>query len=414
MRITQIHAADQGGGAEAVVLAHHMQLRARGEDARLVVARKHTDAPGVESIPYVRGPKGLRRLARWREALTGHQYVYEPSFRNLLASLPGRTDVVHLHSLHGSGGYAELTPLIGLARRVPTLLTLHDLWWLTGHCAHPQECLRWQIGCGSCPDLARYPAIRRDGTRANFKVKQRVATEAGFHLIAPSAWVRSQVAQSPILRSLPLTIVFNPIDTRTFRPGDRATARASLGVGASERVLLVVAQHLRSPFKGVEPLIGALGALPRPDTRLLLVGHDAELLASKSRLPAIPLEPITDRERMADCYRAADLLLMPSKVETFGLVAAEAMACGTPVVAFPAGALGDVIVDGEGGRVVPQDDMTAFIGAVNGLLDDEDQRSRLSASAAVKAARDFSLEAHTEACLRVYRAHRDTFRRHLQ
>lgn len=407
LRIALVHAADIGGGAEAVVMAHHAELLRLGVDARLLVARKHGDSPGVEQMRYVRGPKGLRRMARWWEAATGRQYVYEPSFRALVRDLPAQADVVHLHSLHGSGGYAELPPLVAMAQRVPTVLSLHDLWWLTGHCAHPQECERWKIGCGNCPDLARTPAISRDATRANFRVKQKVAAAAPLHLIVPSQWVRERVAESPILRHLPVTVVNNPIDTAIYKPMGRVEARQRLGLAQDKRILLMAAQFLQSPFKGIMPVLDALAGDAFRDVQLILIGRDSKIVAQRARLPVVSIPFVTDRAAMADYYRAADLLLMPSKVETFGLVAAEAMACGTPVAAFPAGGLGDVVVDGEGGVVTTQDDASAFVSAVAGLLDDPERRSRLSRSAAERVLREFNLEAHSQACLRVYRAHAD-------
>lgn len=409
MRITQVHSSDLGGGAEAVVLAHHQNMRGLGIDAKLIVARKHLEEAGVQQIPYVRGPKGFRRAARWLESVTGRQYIYEPSFRATIEALPAQADVVHVHSLHGGGGYAELAPLVDLANSVPTLLSLHDLWWLTGHCAQPQECERWRTGCGRCPDLKRTPAIPRDGTRANFNSKRRIASSANFHLIAPSEWVKARVAESPILAHLPVTVVFNPVDTDLCKPGERTSARRNLGLAEDKRVLLVVAQYLGSPFKGVDALLQELEADAVPDAQLVLVGRDADAVAARTRMPVTTFPFLSDRARMAELYRAADLLLMPSTVETFGMAAAEAMACGTPVIAFPAGGLGDVVGQ-DGGVVVQQGDMGGFIAAIRQVLDDDDLHRGLSAAAAVRAVREFSLSAHTQACLKTYKAHIAQFR----
>ncbi len=68
--------------------------------------------------------------------------------------------IVQCHNLHG--GYFDLRALQWLSARVPTLLTLHDMWTLTGHCAHALGCDRWRTGCGRCPDLKLDPAIRAD------------------------------------------------------------------------------------------------------------------------------------------------------------------------------------------------------------------------------------------------------------
>jgi D-inositol-3-phosphate glycosyltransferase len=106
---------------------------------------------------------------------------------------------------------------------------------------------------------------------------------------------------------------------------------------------------------------------------------------------------------LADYYRAADALLMPSRAETFGMVAAEAMACGTPVVAFAAGGLADVIGDSEGGLLVESGDVSALSLALKDMLGNDALRQRISISASARSQREFSLVTHTNRCLDVYR-----------
>lgn len=408
LRVAQVHSSDIGGGAEAVARLHHLEMRRRRIDASLFVAQKTGGDPGVERIDYVRGPMGFRRLARFIERTTGRQYVYSPSFRALLDGLPERADLVHLHSLHGQSGYADISGVSRLSQRVPTVVTLHDLWLLTGHCAHPLECGRWMNGCGACPDLARYPSIPRDGTRANWKRKQSAFEDARVHLVVPSAWVEHQVRNSEILGHLPVSVVHNPVDTGVFFPRDRGEARHRLNLPAT-LIVLLVAQYLNSRFKGVSQGIEALNLLPNPKPFLVAIGKDAATALARYDGNGVSVEYQDEQSGLADYYRAADVLLMPSIAETFGMVAAESMACATPVVAFAAGGLVDVVGE-AGGVLVPEGDVAAMSAALATLLAQHQHRIDLGSSAAKSAATRFGLASHTDSCLRIYESLLDSQR----
>ncbi len=85
-----------------------------------------------------------------------------PAAWRLAELAPRRPQIVHAHNLHGN--YFDLRALPALCQAAPLVLTLHDAWLLAGHCAHSMGCERWRTGCGNCPDLGVYPAVRRDAT----------------------------------------------------------------------------------------------------------------------------------------------------------------------------------------------------------------------------------------------------------
>src|SRR4030095_8523730 len=92
--------------------------------------------------------------------LAGHEDFDYPGTWNLLNLTPEPPLIVHGHNLHSD--YFDLRALPWLSNKVPVVLSLHDAWLLSGHCAHSFDCDRWRIGCGDCPDLTIYPALRRD------------------------------------------------------------------------------------------------------------------------------------------------------------------------------------------------------------------------------------------------------------
>lgn len=402
LRIIQITGSDVGGGAESVVRQHHQELSRQGHQVQLLVGRKQTDDPATTQIPFRRGPKGVLRTARWLQRTSGLQNLYSPGFRAIEDSFAFTPDILHFHSLHGVDSFAELSVVRRLSRKYPTVVSMHDLWLMTGHCGHPLSCPKWKTGCGNCPDLLLYPAVSRDATRWNFRSKRRAFREAAVQLVVPSDWLRIQVQQSPVLKHLPISVIENPVDTQTFCPGDATAFRAAHGIDPAERTVILVAQHLQNPFKGIEDGIKVLNDITTKNVKVILVGNAATDVANRLSLPTLVLPFTTSKDELANYYRMADLLLMPSRGETFGLVAAEAMACGTPVVAFHVGGLPEVIGGDTTGVVIEERDHTAMTRAIDDFLADDAKLARVSASASQRINQQFTLPRHSGRTLNLY------------
>jgi D-inositol-3-phosphate glycosyltransferase len=187
------------------------------------------------------------------------------------------------------------------------------------------------------------------------------------------------------------------VDHAFFSPGDRAGARAALrhlrlGDGP---VLLFVGRI--QPLKGLDVAVRALAALGRPDATLVVVGGAsgtagaAEVARIEGLIDDLGLQ---DQVRMADpqphhllstYYRAADVCVVPSRSESFGLVALEAAACGTPVVAANVGGLRTLVVEGETGFLIEGREPDAFAVRVDQILRDERLAAVLGAEAARRA-----------------------------
>jgi D-inositol-3-phosphate glycosyltransferase len=179
-----------------------------------------------------------------------------------------------------------------------------------------------------------------------------------------------------------------------FSPGDQAGARKALGIG-NHPVLLFVGRI--QPLKGLPVAIGALAELHRPDAELVVVGGpsgaegDAELrrvleLADhhgvRHQIRFVPPQP---HHLLSTYYRAADVVLVPSRSESFGLVALEAAACGTPVVAAAVGGLRTLIDDGRTGFLIDRRDPGAYAAAVRALLADPARAAQMGVDAARRA-----------------------------
>lgn len=184
------------------------------------------------------------------------------------------------------------------------------------------------------------------------------------------------------------------VDHAFFAPGNRAQARRALDLPTEGEMLLFVGRI--QPLKGLDVAIGALAALAR-DAYLVVVGgpsgpqgahevarvHDlATELGVAGRVRFLPPQR---HELLSTFYRAADVVVVPSRSESFGLVALEASACGTPVVAAAVGGLRTLVDDGETGYLVESRHPSAYADAVARVLTSADHGEKMSAAAALRA-----------------------------
>ncbi|MEQ3550371.1 D-inositol-3-phosphate glycosyltransferase [Pseudonocardia nematodicida] len=221
------------------------------------------------------------------------------------------------------------------------------------------------------------------------------------------------------------TVTIPPgVDTDRFRPGDRAAARAELEIDADALVLAFVGriQRLKAPDVLLRAAAELLARTPSLRGRLVVVvagGPSGSGLAEPTSLHELAAElGITDSVRflpprggdeLVSVYRAADVVAVPSHNESFGLVALEAQACGTPVVATRVGGLPVAVAEGRSGLLVTGHDISDWADALGELVFDPARRERMSGVAAAHAHR-FSWDRTTEALLGAYDEARAAFR----
>jgi len=181
-----------------------------------------------------------------------------------------------------------------------------------------------------------------------------------------------------------------PRPGRGADPGRQSVARSRLGLSPTARTILFVGRIQR--LKGLEVLLRAFGRLNDLDVQLVIVGgrpgnsHESREIARLQHLATrlgvaerTHFVGAVAHEQLPSYYRAADVCVMPSSYESFGLVAVESLACGTPVVATRVGGLTSIIRDGETGFLVPWRDAELFAERLRRVLQDDALRQRLAA-----------------------------------
>lgn len=367
LRIALLNTADYAGGAETVVRLLRDGLRRRSHHAELWVGRRRRkgDREYTRQIPCT----GAQRAIAQRHARKGFYNLGIPAslaFCESDALL--NIDLIHLHNLHGH--YFSIADVPRLAERVSLVWTFHDLFPITGGCAFPLDCERWLSRCGSCPQLGSYPISGDlDRTRRLQSIKRRVFRDLAVTIITPSDHLAQAVRRSGVFTRADLRTIPYGVDTCVFRP-NREDARKQLEVRSDRPVVMLAAQGLDDPRKGIAHAITALERIEKPKAVVLLVGGgDTGLLAE--RLLGHDVRRIgylTNPSEVARCYAAADLFMFTSLAENFPCSVQEAMACGTPVLAFGIDGVTEQITHEDTGFLVPTGNTDTLTRALCGLL----------------------------------------------
>jgi glycosyltransferase involved in cell wall biosynthesis len=439
LRVRHVNTLDGHGGAAGVASSLCKRCRQRGHESVMTVQQKVTDddfvsvldsnakrgfvarkimdlASALESTGNwpPQASRVLRGVAQpWRavDLMRGFEDFDYPSTYELASGSLWVPNIIHCHNLHG--GFFDLRALASLSARVPIVLTLHDAWLLSGHCAHSFECDRWRIGCGKCPDLNIYPAIRRDATAQNWRKKRDIYLSSRLYIATPSEWLMRRVKQSILAAAcVESRVIPNGVDVKAFSPGPAANIRLKLGIGPDTKMLLFIADHARqNPFKDYDTLRSALDILSErcQDLDILFValgdtGSD-EIVHSVN----IRLLPFTDdASEVANLLRATDLYVHAARADTFPSTIIEALATGTPVVATSVGGIPEQIRGLEGashgwpgpfddsssatGILTSQGDADEMASAIELLLRNADLRQRLAENAVRDARLRFDIE----------------------
>ena len=295
-------------------------------------------------------------------------------------------DIIHLHNIHG--GYFQTNLLPKLSKIAPVVWTFHDMFPITGHCAHSFECEKWKSGCGKCERLDIYPSIQKDRTKFLWNYKNRIFNSADFTIVTPSLWLKKCVEQS-FLKNKDIRLIYNGIDLENFTKTDKSEARKKLGLPDSKKIVLFSADGgVKNPFKGGEFVFKAFEKLKnRNDILFLNIGGEN---GQKSE-NWLDFGYVNDPKIMAKLYSAADIYLFPTLADNCPLTAIESLACGLPVVTFETGGVPEIVENEESGFVVEYKNGEKLVEALEKLLNNDELREKMAENA-ISASKKFSSE----------------------
>lgn len=310
-------------------------------------------------------------------------------------------DVVHLHLIHNGFFGIEHLPIISHLK--PVVWTLHDPWAFSGHCIYSMECNRWREGCGECPDLKRTFEIQNDATALNWEYKKLLFQSSDLDIIVASNWMYEHFSRSEFFKNATIHIVNFGIDLDHFKPiSDNKLAKRKLGI--SQKNIVIAFRGTSSIYKGLKYIKACLSKLSVKQPLTLLITNEKGLMDDFSdRFQIVDLGWVDNDDVMLDAYHAADIFLMPSEAEAFGMMAMEAMACGKPVIVMDGTSLPEVIKASEsGGIVIPQGDINAFRFQLERLINDASLRLDIGEKSRLVSEKYYSKDRYVDEIIAVY------------
>ena len=402
MRITHLTVWDLAGGASRAAHRLHTGLLRLGHDSKMLVQHRQSSDPNVIVFqPPKRLGIKLRRALKQRylaeqvkgmvRAPGGSLFSDDRSPQNadVLEQIPA-SDIVNLHWVAGFIDFQEF--FRRFPANLPVVWTLHDMNPFTGGCHFDGGCGKFVQACGACPQLSSSDEDDLSSRSLERKRKALAASSgARIHLVTPSRWMQEQVKKSSLMSQLPCITIPNGLDTEVFKPRDQAAARQLLGIPRERLMILFLADWAGEKRKGFSLLVEALKSFNNdPRVHFLTVGREMPAGDLGPRVTSIA--SVADDDKLSSMYSAADVFVLPSLQDNLPNTALEALACGVPIVAFDSGGVPEIVKAGETGRLVPVGDVNGLAAAIAALLENKEERLKMSELGRRSAVQNYGLE----------------------
>jgi glycosyltransferase involved in cell wall biosynthesis len=249
----------------------------------------------------------------------------------------------------------------------PIVWSLHDMWAFTGGCHYDEDCGRYINKCEKCPILGSED--KRDLSARIFERKIKTFKDLDITIVGVSKWLELCAKQSQLLRNKRIMNIPNPLNTEIYKPVNKNLAKELLGIAANQKIILFGALNISQPRKGYKLLSEALTYIRIPNISFAFFGSSVEENIKCSNNSVLNIGKLNDDISLRIIYSAADVMIVPSLQEAFGQTATEAMACGTPVVAFGASGLLDIIDHKENGYLAKPYDVEDLTRGIKWVLE---------------------------------------------
>jgi len=397
MRIAVISDMDDIGGA-AQVARRLAGAWGRSHEVRRFVGYRFC-SPGCVCYSVTKG-SGLVRGLGMESSPAADRIYGSLRGRRLLREVESfAPDIISMHDIHHFPFPLEVVESLG--KIAPIAWTLHNMWSFTGGCAFSHECNLYATGCREpCPQKYCRPASDVRDVAGRWLETRNIIKLSSVHAIVPSAWLGDRAREGgwPDDR---LHVVPNGVDTEVFAPVPLASARDTLRIPRDKRcVMFAAVSPLKDKRKGYTYLDEALTQLrSRMSIFELVVGSDFE----RRDGDRLMMRFAKSETILGAFYGAADCFVLPSTAENAPLVLLEALAMGTPCVAFAVGGNPEIVRPGETGFLaekVAHGDLAASIEQVLALP--EDKRIDMRHNCRLIVEEEYSLGRQSERYLELF------------
>jgi glycosyltransferase involved in cell wall biosynthesis len=396
MQVLLISTNDLDGGAARAAYRLHQGLCAIDLPSQLLVRSRWSTESSViapktaaaKLAAYLDG-QILRLISPGPTTLFSPQWCPSGIVRQVNKLNP---DLISLHWI--CNGYL---PIEALSRfHKPLVWTLHDMWPFTGGCHYSRECERYTDTCGQCPQL--HSQRQQDLSHWIWQRKAKQLQQINLTIVTPSHWLGECARASHLFKNLRIEVIPHGLDLSLYRPIEKKLARELLKLPLDKKLVLFGATSgaVGDPRKGLQLLQAALQRLSETgwSQQLELVIFGTSELGGNFKLSYNThcLGHVRDDLTLALIYSAADIMIVPSTQEAFGQTASEAMACGTPVVAFRATGLLDIVKHQENGYLATPFEVGDLAQGISWILENQERHLNVSRQARAHAEKNFALD----------------------
>jgi glycosyltransferase involved in cell wall biosynthesis len=349
MRVIHLSHSDiNGGAARAAYRIHHSLLKKSVKSMMWVNKATSGDETVTEPISkvdklinYIK-PR-LINYSLCKTLKSKNEVLLSPSVipsRWVKLINNSNADIVHLHWIQH-----EMLSIKDISKiKKPIIWTLHDMWGFCG-AEHFTADNRWCDGYNN-NNIPNYES-GFDLNRWTWQRKKKYWKNP-IQIITPSKWLSSCVKKSKLMSEWPVSVIPNPLNTKIWRPLNKKIAREQLNLSSDVPLILFGAIGGTKDYnKGFDLLISALEYMKiYPNIKkseLVVFGEGEKKSLPNLGLPIHFMGHLHDDISLRVLYSAADVMIVPSRNETFGQTASEAHACGTAVVSFDVGGLKDIV-----------------------------------------------------------------------
>jgi len=412
MKVLHLNVSDGGGGVGKAGFRLHQALQGAGVDSWMLVDHKQSDDDKV--IPASQGlgakyapirarldklPAFICKSSHWEYA--SFNYLPNPAVKKAWREL--KPDVLHLHWI--GDGFLPLQYFPQFSH-VPTVATLHGRWLFNGaQHLHSDQSKRFVEG------FLKGKRDNEDGgldaDRWVWRRKCRYFQNHPFEVIALSNWMKRDAERSRLLKDRKVYLIPNGLDPSVYRPLDRDRSRRDLGLPIEKRLVLFGAnfatQDRNKGFRFFVDAIRELEKAGKDDFEIVVFGSDRPAGPLPYKTKTHFLGYLKEESQLVSTYSACDLFVLPSLQDNLPNTVMEAMACGTPSVAFNVGGVSDLVEHSVTGVLVPPQNAVALAEGISSVLRSSDvEYEQLSINCLDRFANNFTQELQVKRLLNAY------------
>lgn len=339
MKILQVNSVYKKGSTGKIVYDIHQELLAQGIESIVCYGRgEEYNEKNVYKICGELYSKVNHFWANLSGIMYGGCFFSTKKLKEIIKK--EKPDIVHLQCINGY--FINIYDIINWLKKnkIKTVVSLHAEFMYTANCGHALECENWKYGCGNCPRLkTEIGSYFLDKTAVSWEKMKNVfdGFDKDLIIISVSSWLMERAKKSPILENKNHKVILNGLDTNIFKIYETKDLKEKY-ISNGKIIFHATSEfsNNKNHLKGGYYLIELAKMLLKKNIKFLIAGRFKENMKLPPNI--VLLDEIKDQIELAKYYSMSDITLLTSKKETFSMITAESLCCGTPVVGFNAGA----------------------------------------------------------------------------